>query len=295
MKLDRVFHHTTQSKLEADQKLYAKKYLFLSVVLTVLLVGSVLFVFARFPAVTKILDGDIISFIFIFAFMPLIVYFGGRALYINKAESELWSKIATDNRGTYSPGVNLREEESKMLTEGSTRSGHHEIVFTGEFGEKVRLFSYQFSFKKQATSTTRETYEYPPFKYLVIGFKFLGNFPHLYLNYKKNKYNLSIGSHLSLPTEFEKEFILSIPKGYQIEALDIFTPDILDAILRLGIKCDVELVKGEILFFIEDATLLKDFSKIENKIQATKEIARLLAPKLNRFKFSPIGNLSPRL
>jgi hypothetical protein len=128
--------------------------------------------------------------------------------------------------------------------------------------------------------------------YFLYGVRAADTFPHMYLNYRKNSFLMNLGEFLSLPAEFEKEYSLSIAPGYHVEALSVFTPDILALLLDLPYKCDVEIVDGEMLFIIESAYNIidGDHMKLEQELKGIESIIGMLRPKIERTSWAPIGD-----
>ena len=99
-----------------------------------------------------------------------------------------------------------------------------------------------------------------------------------------------------MPTEFEKKFTLSIPRGYHIEALQVFTPDVLEEILRLSIVSDIEIVGNEIIFFLEGLWSVNDIFRgldiLEKEFNSIEKVVNLLKPKLEKVRWQQIGDRS---
>ena len=206
---------------------------------------------------------------------------------LEKAEKEFWIKFSEKNDGVYETFGNPLDEQAIMFRQGHTRSVQHSVMF-GEGNNQTKIFRYSFSIGAGKSKTT--------YTYTVFTQTFERSVPHLYLNYRRDGYGVSIGDSISLPSEFEKEFDISIPKGYHIEALQIFTPEILATILDLGIKVDIELVGNQIYFFIrQERSFGMNFKKhlelLEEKHRAVSVLMRLLKPRLDRFNFAKIGDL----
>jgi len=77
--------------------------------------------------------------------------------------------------------------------------------------------------------------------------------PHLILNGKKNGVKLSPAGHhvqeLKLEGDFGKYFRLFIPPNYHIDALQIFTPDVMQTLIDIGQQLDIELVGDELYVY----------------------------------------------
>lgn len=127
------------------------------------------------------------------------------------------------------------------------------------------------------------------YPYVVFAFKFDGSFPHIYLNNKHNSYSVSTGENIPLPLEFGNKFLLSAPRKYEIEALQIFTPDVLVKILDNSLTYEIEFVGQEVLMFADG--VINDFEKLEKDFNMALQLEDLLDEKLDRVKFNKIGTM----
>lgn len=214
-------------------------------------------------------------------FVPL-----GYLLYIEKKLIiSLWmTEIAKINGWKYKPNSDPREEFGIMFQQGNSRESAGQISGVMD-GKKFRMLDYQFS---QGYGRGEVVYSY-----IVFAFKFNGSFPHIYLNNKHNSYNIKIGEEIPIPLEFEKQFSLSAPRKYEIEALEIFTPDVLLKILESDFIHDVEFVNQEVLIFADG--IITDFEKLEKEFSRALELKNLFEEKLDKFKFEKVGDMSHKL
>lgn len=217
----------------------------------------------------------------VIVFWPVLavaIYF---ALVRNKILGSFWKRFAEINGWEYYDGHTDPEKEAGLMF----RQGNNKIIshlIRGSINNRhFRIFSYEFS---TGSGRHRRTYSYT-----VFAFKFNGFFPHIYLNNKHNSYNINAGEKISLPAEFEKKFSLSAPRKYEIEALAIFTPDILASLLDNGFAHDVEFVDQEVLIFADGQ--VDKFEKLEREFNLALKLEDMLDEKLDRFKFQPIGDM----
>lgn len=203
---------------------------------------------------------------------------------LHQIRGRFWRQFAAAHGFTYEPKGNPTGEAAVMFRQGHSRQIRH--VVAGVVNRRhVRIFSYQFTVGSGKTSHT-----YP---YTVFEFKFTGHFPHLYCNQLFNSYGVKVGEVIPLPLEFEKQFTLYAPKEYEIEALEIFTPDLLADLLDRGLQHDIEIVDQELLIFT--AGYVKTVEALEREFADAIALAQRLAPKLDRFRFTPIGHHAPSL
>src|SRR3989344_3817322 len=223
--------------------------------------------------------------------LPLIGILAFRRYFIEQGRAVFWKKFSLRNNWSYSPTLDLSKESAVLLKQGNSgRSAKYELRKIID-GRQIRIFYYTFT-----VSAGKHTYTY---SYTVFGFTFNGSFPHLYLDRNLNTYGVNnttlvrFGVNIdlppvSLPTEFEQKFKLYVPEKYEIEALQIFTPDILAHLLDINFKYDIEFVDQEVLVFIDGE--IDSLDKLEKEFEVAKKIRDLLAPTLNSIKFSPIGD-----
>lgn len=219
--------------------------------------------------------GDLI--IILAPFLLVVFYFG---YYHNKIRISFWKQFAEINGWQYKGSGDSKQESGIMFKQGDDRSISHTIEGVID-GRQFRIIEYDFSV---GSGKSKKTYYYA-----VFAFKFNGSFPHIYLNNKYNSYGLSVGEKIPLSSEFEKRFTLFAPKEYEIEALEIFTPDILANLLDNGFPHDVEFINQEVLIFTNGQ--INDFNQLEKEFKRALEIEDLLDEKLDKFKFEKIGDM----
>jgi hypothetical protein len=128
---------------------------------------------------------------------------------------------------------------------------------------------------------------------------FTGAFPHLYIDHRKNSYSsssfiesLSVAK-IPMPKEFEEKFRFYSPTEYEIETLEIFTPDVFAQLIDLGWDHDMELVDGKLLIYKE--MQFNTRADLEKELNKVEQFVDILSPRLNRFKLTQVGDLSPLL
>ncbi len=279
----KFFFEKIRKELVAGQEQYKKKYFFIGVVSALGWPALLVFLGFEFSIVGSYLDAGRELTILLFL-APIFFYVAGRERLYSKADDDILQKITLDNGGVYKKTLDLEGEKSAMLNQSPRYRATRAISFIGDSGERIRFF--QYSFQPAGSKIGGKSPSYRVFS--IAG---LGVFPHMYLNYRKDLYSMSLGQKLSLPSDFEKEFELSIPPSYHLEALQIFTPDIIHEILELPLRCDIEFVNGEILFFLEGSgSLAKGLEGFEKKIESAKKMVSLLKPKLENLRWAPVGD-----
>lgn len=217
-----------------------------------------------------------------FFIIPLVYFY----FIFNKINADsqgiFWKELARINGWQYKDiqqAWNVKEL-GVMFKKGHSRFIKNEIY--GVFqGRSFRIFSYTFfvgSDKHQQKYT-----------YTVFAFKFNGSFPHMCIDSKYDFFEIYEGKKIPLPGDFEKKFSLFAPSEYEIEALEIFTPDILIKLIDSDFPYDVEFVNQEILIFAER---VKCFEQFERRFNRSLELQDLMYKKLDKFKFEQIGDIT---
>ena len=218
----------------------------------------------------------------------IIIFYVIIAVYVyyvkNKVRSSFWKQFAEINDWQYEQSGDISQESGIMFKQGNARSMSNVIEGIID-GRQFKIFNYQFSI---GSGKSKETHYYT-----VFAFKFNGSFPHIYLNNKHNKYGVKVGEAVPLPGEFEKRFSLSVSRKYEIEALEIFTPDVLESLLNNGFSHDVEFVNQNVLIFTNGQ--IDKFEQLDKEFNLALDLEDLLDEKLDRFRFEKIGDMAYNL
>jgi len=234
-----------------------------------------------------LLPAVILSFVFsIYVLTPIVVVVSVLLYFfyiVYKSKSIFWQKIAERYGWEYSKNKNTCPEKALLFKHGHSRFSPNCI--SGNYASHpVSIFEYQYTIGSGKHSVT--------YFFTVYEIKFQGIFPHIFLNYKadyrSHLSNSSDVTRLPLPNEFEKVFDLYSPKKYEIEALEIFTPDILEFFVDKKWNFDVEFVDSEMIIY--SRKMFSSFNKFDNDFNNVKQCVDLLSSKLNRFKFSQVGD-----
>ncbi len=220
---------------------------------------------------------------------PWFIFFGYMSSVYSKARESFWMQISTKYGWTYTHHKNILKEKALLFGIGHSISVGHGI--SGNYQDRpFHIFEYEYAVGSGKQKTT--------YSFTVFEVKFTGNFPHLYLNYKDDGYAntpalISSLAKLSLPKEFEDKFKLYSPKEYEIETLEIFTPDFFTHLLNCGWKHDMEFVDGELLIYRRSQ--FNNFTDLDTELNTIKKFVDFLSPRLNRLTFTHIGDHSPLL
>ena len=211
-------------------------------------------------------------------FLPLVFFIGSLLIFMKRVREKFWRQFAEKKRWNYIGEKDVSDEKALMLNEG------HNTVITnliegGMTGRGFRMFEFKF--------TVGHGKHKRDYHYTAFGFKFKGRFPHLYLNSFSNGYNVfGKGTHIDLGFPFESKFRLYSPEEYEIEALQVFTPDVLEYLLDEDWPYDVELVGQELLIFRYG--LINSVDDLEARFEQAVGLVRHLDSVLDNMNFSYI-------
>jgi len=218
------------------------------------------------------------------AFFPLAIIAVYIAVVQNETRTSFWKRFAEVNGWRYAESGDPSIEQGMMFEQGNSRRITH-VIEGGIDERRFRIFNYEFSI---GSGKNKKTYYYAAF-----AFRFNGLFPHIYLNHRRNSYSIRAGEEVPLPEEFKEKFSLSAPRKYEIEALAIFTPDVLARLLDNGFAHDVEFVDQEVIIFADGR--INTFDALEKEFDQALALEDMLDEKLDRFKFQPIGDMPHHL
>lgn len=161
-------------------------------------------------------------------------------------------------------------------------------IVTGNFqGMPIRVFEGKFV---TGDAKTRSHHVYAAY-----AFQFAGTFPHFYLNRKDNKYTHVTQTlpRLALQHAFSQKFDVYVPKEYEMEALQIFTPDLLAYLLDTDWPHDVEFVDNTM--FVVRKHIIQRRSEFLHDLESVGALAERVRNNVQGMRYAPVGDLPPLL
>jgi len=281
------FKEILYSELKRPKKIYYLLFFFF------VLINILNFIFNGFTLIFFAFD------IFVLAGISILI---GSFSYLNS--KELFYKDLAKRLGFEYSAKGSVADVSGLLFDNGTGKKIYSVLSGKRDGYNVRMYDYSY-YEANGKNSDR-CYN----KVFEIEFPF--ELPHMTLmeirelnilpdflreglvnlsNKKENKYN---DEHVDLEGDFNKNFNLLVEKGFQIEAREIFTPDIMQKIIDLGINLDFEACLNklyiyeqgykwhfpegkEIEAFFSAADIIRDifddkFHFIKSSVKAMKEI-----------------------
>lgn len=200
-----------------------------------------------------------------------------------RARKEFWMETATLLGFTYAEKPYF-SKDALLLRVGHSRHTGHALLGTLE-NFAFRFYEYGYS---TGHGKSRRSYSYSVFE-----LSFAGTLPHLYLNNVRNRDLPGLAEEflpeLSLPESFKGKFRLYGPKGYEIEALTIFTPTLLEFIQKNEWSHDLEIV-GQRLYVFREKTITGK-AELDEELTRLRNLLALIGPTLSRATLTPVGDL----
>lgn len=141
----------------------------------------------------------------------------------------------------------------------------------------IRLFNYSYSIK---SGKRRDK-----FIYTVFDLEFNSELPRMYLDAHKDVVGDFINGLKPLileANEFKQVYSLYITPGSQIDALQVFSPDLMSELLNFKYKFDLELVGHQIYVYAN--CQLADKEPLEAMFNFAKHIVKNLSYEIERMK-----------
>jgi hypothetical protein len=214
----------------------------------------------------------------IFPALALIFYY---AYVHSKVHAEFMKQFATNNGMEYLPQGYIDMVRGRLFSVGHSQTITH--VLSGTYASHpTKLFNFKYSV---GSGKHKQTYF---FTVLEIAFE-KTVFPHILLQSKtmsKFGYTDAIGKvqdrEIKLENHFSKNFNLYCTSGYEIEVLQIFTPDVLSFLQEKSSAFSIEFAENRM--YIYDDTVIVKNSQLAEMLEVTKKIFDLIGPLCNRLE-----------
>jgi hypothetical protein len=133
--------------------------------------------------------------------------------------------------------------------------------------------------------------------------KLVRRLPHMVLDATKNNSMglssfpgiLSGASQLKLEGDFNNHFKLYVPPGYERDALYVFTPDVMAALIDYGNEYDIEVIDDWLVFASNKQIALHTEEGIRRSLRTLQEIAQELIPQGDYYADTRIGDRQQNL
>jgi hypothetical protein len=211
--------------------------------------------------------------------LPVVFPFVGYNIAHGKVEREFMQQFAAANGFSYALRGTLDGLDGSLFQIGHSKSV--ENVVSGQFqSDPVSLFTYVY-----VTGYGRNQQRHC---YTVFELQFDIVLPDMLLENANHAFGEALFVHfqgkelIKLEGDFNKYFSLSVPKGYEVEALEIFTPDIMQELMEKAKAFSVEIVNGHL--FIYDNGIVGTKQGLYDLYGLAQYFIEKLGPVLGRMK-----------
>ncbi len=207
--------------------------------------------------------------------LPILVF-----VYLQrKFQHEFMKQFAAANGYVYSAKGDLSGLDGDLFRIGNSKFVS-DVVSGSYENYPISLFTYQYII---GSGKDRRAYYYTVFK---LGFS--ASMPDILL---KSKYvsedfifkikNVN-AEYIKLEGDFNKYFTLSVKKGYEVEALEVFTPDVMQELVEKAKSFSLEIINDHL--FIYTSKIVSTQKDLYAFYDLAKYFIEKLGPVLARMK-----------
>lgn len=185
-----------------------------------------------------------------FAFVGIVLIYGGISSRILKRKAKIWRDFAAAN-GWYV--IEKTQVDPFYIPPGIAGQGHSakmgDVVHAQIDEHECDVFMYQFTVGSGKSSQT--------YFYTIARVTLARQFPHIILDSKQTwslRDKTDAKDSMKLEGDFSQYFNLFYRKDDQINALSVITPDVMQTLIEYDKSQDIE-ISGNYLFFMVNSDL----------------------------------------
>lgn len=209
--------------------------------------------------------------------IPIALILIGYAHVKSKIKREFTKQFGASIGFTYSPVASTDGVKGRLFSVGHSQF-IYDVLSGDHNGRDSRFFSYRFVVGSGRSSHT--------YNFTVFETAFTNNMPDITLMGKNGLFSsLDLPSGLSLSSgsesvelegDFNKYFKLKVPKGYEQEAYQILTPNVMVALIDKAKGLDFEFNGNKLYIYATELVLVRE------KLQAMFDLAQYLGDLFSR-------------
>jgi len=210
--------------------------------------------------------------------------------FIHKLVSKFkMSQFAKANNIGFVSTQDLSAYSGLIFNEGRNKIINYAYLFNDKYNSEIGSYSYTSGYGKNSRT----------FTYSYIVFDLPRNVPHMLLDSKANNImgllsNLPVGfasnQKISLEGNFNDYFTLYAPRDYEKDALYIFTPDVMQAVIQNAKLYDIEIISNKLYVYSQSKFNLEDNDEIERLLKIINILVRQFYDQTNYYADESIGN-----
>lgn len=212
--------------------------------------------------------------------LPFFVFFGLWIYLYLKVEKVFMQQFAEEHGLHYEPTAPVSSVSGRLFSRGHSQRVSN--VFSGEFeGRPLRLFNYKYTVGHGKNSST---YEFTVFE---LSFAHT-QFPHILLfaptmvfRYGSvDRWGSDKDVRVPLESDGSRDFALYTSVGYEIEALQIFTPETMRFLREHARNFSIEFADSKVYLYDDKKILNK--SERDTLYTVARQVFSMLGPFLDR-------------
>lgn len=209
------------------------------------------------------------------------------ALYIVSKQRTRYAKFAASNNATYIYNQQNPALQGLIFDEGHSRVLKNAIVFA----DTTQLGEYQYV---TGSGKNRQVHNWT-----FIRIPLPRRLPNMVLDAKKNNIfgmisnlpdSFTSGQKLSLEGDFDKHFTLYAPQQYATDALYIFTPDVMQAVIDYGGGYDMEVVDDSLYVYTQNYGALSKQESIQKLVAIAQKVGGEISDQASFYRDERVGN-----
>jgi len=236
----------------------------------------------------KMTDGsNQINGLFIWAIAFIAITLGLPLTFITSLSKEIrFRRFALANNIEFYAGSMQDSRNGLVFQKGDTK--RFDMLFTPTKGNIKEFGNYSYSIENGKNSHTRT--------YGFIHIKLPRKLPNMVLDSHTNNLfgesglpeNFSKSQVVQLEGDFNKYFTLYAPEEYKRDALYIFTPDVMQAMVDASNHYDGEIVDDDFYLYTSQLTI-SDIKTVEELLTIAESIAKQLDEQAGRYSDERVG------
>jgi hypothetical protein len=166
----------------------------------------------------------------------------------NRMRGHMMKQFAGVLGYTYSDVGNITSVQGSLFNIGYDKT-IFDVIGGIDKDRPVRIFLYRYTVGSGRNSHT--------YDFTIFEIAFDGEVPHILMYSNVNFFGLNIGEvqissveHVSLEGDFKKHFSVSVEKGFEMEAYEIFTPDFMEELVETSKKMNFEFFKNKLYIYV---------------------------------------------
>lgn len=231
--------------------------------------------------------------IFILMIPPSIVALVFSLITYSGADISLrFGEFAASNNATYESGRPYDERPGMMFGSGHSKKFTDIVTFSNGLIAEIGVF-------KCTTGSGKSRQDH---YYSYVRVKLPRRLPNMILDSKQNNsfggrlsnlpQGFSVDQHLSLEGDFDSHYNLYVPEQYHRDALYVFTPDVMHALVDSARNYDCEVIDDSFYIFADSPTRPTKLTMIQEMTVIAQRVGREISEQADTYADERIGDRS---